>query len=219
MIEIIFADNTSPEIREEVLRLAANWKQKPKYKLIEGHGINDSDYMTAVKTHLGGWQCPFYTKWSSMLRRVYNRKMHIQCPTYIETQVHPDWHSFMNFRKWCLENGWKSDYHLDKDFISDSKVYSPNTCAFIPQELNKFITDSSAARGDYPIGVAPTSNGYYAYCSNPFTRRNEYIPVMTTPEEAHQAWKKRKHQHALALAEMFPDLDPRVLQSLRTRYL
>ncbi|MEE7538837.1 hypothetical protein G8O18_13985 [Enterobacter kobei] len=219
MTEIIFADNTPQEIRDEVLMLAAKWKSRNK-NLVQGHGINDADYMIAASTKNGQWRCPLYQKWAAILARVYSSAWHKRQPTYIGTQIHQEWLSFMSFRNWCLDNGWRSDYELDKDFISDKKIYGPDTCAFIPSVVNLFITDSSSSRGDYPIGVTKAGNNKFsARCNDPFTKKSERLGRFGTPEEAHNAWKNRKHEHALALADMYPDLDSRVLAALRTKYI
>lgn len=217
MTEIIFADNTPQEMRDEVLRLAAEWRPR-KRELIRGAGMNDADYITSARTIYGQWICPLYQKWSNMLARVYSPACHRNCPSYEVVEVHQYWLSFMSFRNWCLLNGWRSDYHLDKDFISDQQIYGPDTCAFIPAEVNTFIIAHGAARGDYPIGASRFRNKFQAQCGNPFTKKVEHLGLFDTPEEAHNCWKQKKHEHALALANMFPDLDPRVLHELRTRY-
>ncbi|MCX4071917.1 hypothetical protein [Aeromonas caviae] len=219
MTEIIFADNTPQEMKDEVLRLAKTWKPIRKPRLVQSNGINDADYIIAANTIYGQWKCPLYRRWSGMLARVYSPALHKQQPTYIGTQLHPDWLSFMNFRSWCLLNGWRSDYQLDKDFISDSKIYGPDTCAFIPSNVNTFIIDCSAARGDYLIGACASNDKFVCQCRDPFTKKCVTLGLYDTPEEAHLVWKKKKHEHALALAEMYPDLDPRVLAALRTKYI
>ncbi|MEE7538844.1 hypothetical protein G8O18_14020 [Enterobacter kobei] len=219
MTEIIFADDTSTEIKEAVLNFALKWKFRKRNKLVQGVGINDADYIVAIKTSYWHWKCPIYQKWSGMLERVYSISWQKEQASYIGTKVHPDWLSFMSFRSWCLDNGWRSDYHLDKDFISDSKIYGPETCAFIPAVVNTFIVDRKSDRGDYPIGVSRFRNKFQAQCSDPFKKKQEHLGLFDTPEEAHSAWKKRKHEHALSLANMYPALDPRVLHALRTRYI
>ncbi|MEE7538868.1 hypothetical protein G8O18_14140 [Enterobacter kobei] len=218
MAEIIFADDTPQEMKDEVLRFASKWRPIKKTKLIEGCGINDADYMTRANTIYGQWTCPLYQKWTAMIRRVFSSKMHNQCPTYIATQLHPDWLSFMNFRNWCLCNGWRSDYQLDKDLISNLMIYGPNTCCFIPSIVNTFITECGSSRGEYPIGVTKHEGKFRSQCSNPKTKKSQHLGLFETPEEAHLAWKQKKHEHSLALADMYPDLDPRVLHELRTRY-
>ena len=44
---------------------------------------------------------------------------------------------------------------LDKDLLStkECKVYSEETCVFIPKEINSLLTTTKASRGGLPIGV------------------------------------------------------------------
>lgn len=214
MTEIIFADDTPQEMRDEVLRLAANWRPKPR-KLFLGVGINDADYITHAHTNIGQWTCPIMQKWRSMLTRIYSPDQYY---TYIGTVLDAEWISFMSFRSWCLGNRWKSDYHLDKDIITNGKIYGPNSCAFIPQQINKFFNDRALAGNLYPTGVSIIGQRYQASCSDPINKCRQYLGLFDTPEEAHLAWKKRKHEHAIALADMYPDLDPCVLDALRNKY-
>lgn len=41
---------------------------------------------------------------------------------------------------------------------------------------------------------------FHAACNNPFTRKQEYLGLFNTPEEAHLAWAERKLEHATSLA-------------------
>ncbi|MEE7538861.1 hypothetical protein G8O18_14105 [Enterobacter kobei] len=218
MTDIIFADNTSQEMREEVLNLSTRWKPHKRNKLVQGVGINDADYMIVAMTSAGRWTFPLYRKWHSMMTRAYSHKMHDKCPTYDHCIVDVQWHSFMTFRKWAIENGWRYDLELDKDLICNEKIYSADTCVFLPQSINKFMTDCRSARGQYPLGVNEYQGKYSSNCRDPMNDKQEYLGRFNTPDEAHNAWRQRKHQHALALAAMYPDLDPRVLNALRTRY-
>lgn len=80
---------------------------------------------------------------------------------------------------------------------------------------NSFVIASDASRGDYPIGVClykPTSK-YQAQCNNPFTGKNENLGYFSTPEEAHEAWRKRKHEIAQLVAAT--ESDPRVVEALK----
>ena len=108
---------------------------------------------------------------------------------------------------------------LDKDIIfPKSKLYSPETCAFVLEATNSFVTARDASRGDYPVGVylhKPTGK-YQARCNNPFTGKHEHLGLFLTPEEAHEAWRKRKHDLAQRVAAT--ESDPRVVEALRKRY-
>jgi hypothetical protein len=116
------------------------------------------------------------------------------------------------------QQDWR-DKSLDKDIIvPGSKLYSPDTCAFVRATTNLFVTASDACRGDYPIGVdfhKPTGK-YRAQCGNHFSGKNENLGYYSTPEEAHEAWRKRKHELAQLVAAK--ESDPRVVEALKKRY-
>jgi hypothetical protein len=83
---------------------------------------------------------------------------------------------------------------------------------------NSFVTASDASRGDYPIGVhlfKPTGR-YRALCNNPFTGKKEHLGLFSTPEDAHEVWRKRKHE--LAQLQAARESDPRVVEALKKRY-
>jgi hypothetical protein len=78
--------------------------------------------------------------WRGMIYRVY-------CESYLKTnasyrgvEVCADWLYFEIFEKWYHDNYPESDdieMQLDKDLLSgDRKIYSPETCCFLPEELN-----------------------------------------------------------------------------------
>jgi hypothetical protein len=116
------------------------------------------------------------------------------------------------------QQDWQ-DKSLDKDIIAPgSKLYSPETCAFVLQATNLFVTARDASRGDYPIGVhlCKRKGKYHASCKNPSTGKNEHLGYFLTPEEAHEAW--RKHKHELAQLVATRESDPRVVEALKKRY-
>ena len=85
-----------------------------------------------------------YQLWSNMLKRCYDKND----PKGYYTKgvvVDPHWHCFSNFLNDLpkLEgfNFWVTNqkYQLDKDTIGDGKTYSKETCAFIPETLNKSL--------------------------------------------------------------------------------
>jgi len=190
-----------------------------KNKLVCGVGINDANYV--VKPRINGKMvaCPFYVAWNNMLMRCYDPKFQAKRPTYIGCSVVPEWLSFMTFRAWMVWQDWQ-DRVLDKDLlIPGNRVYSPQTCVFISHGLNNFTTDSAAARGEFPLGVYwhRQSGKFMARCSNPFTGKQEHLGLFTCPDEAHEAWRKRKHELALQIAALHAD--PRIAAALSIRYL
>ena len=116
----------------------------------------------------------------------------------------------------------QQDWHgkcLDKDIIIlGSKLYSPETCAFVLPATNLFVIARDACRGEYPVGVClykPTGK-YIASCKNPFTGKQEHLGYFSTPEDAHEAWRKRKHELAQLVAATESDI--RVVEALKKRY-
>jgi hypothetical protein len=197
-------------------------------KLVCGVGVNDLPYRTQVYEYVtenGGkrsWKpvflCKYYEVWKDMLKRCYSKKYQESYPTYIGTSVCSEWLSATAFKKWMEQQDWQ-DKSLDKDIIAPgNRLYSPETCAFVLQATNKFVTASDASRGDYPIGVnlyKPTGK-YKAQCRNPFAGEQEYLGYFSTPEEAHESWRKRKHDLAQLVAAR--ESDSRVVEALKKRY-
>ena len=194
-------------------------------KLVYGVGVNDLDYRTRVYEYVtenGGRRvrkpvfiCKYYKAWESMLQRCYSKKFLESNPTYIGTSVCNEWLSATAFKKWMEKQDWQGKY-LDKDIIfPKSKLYSPDTCAFVLEATNLFVLASDASRGDYPIGVNlhKRAGKYRAQCRNPFTGKNEYLGLFLTPEEAHEAWRKRKHDLAQLVAATESDM--RVVEALK----
>ena len=118
----------------------------------------------------------------------------------------------MEKQDWCGKS-------LDKDIIAPgSKLYSPETCAFVLQETNSFVIACDSSRGAFPVGAdlfKPTGK-YRADCKNPFTRKKESLGCFSTPEDAHEAWRKRKHELAQLVAATESDL--RIVEALKKRY-
>ena len=116
------------------------------------------------------------------------------------------------------QQDWR-DKSLDKDIIvPGSKLYSPDTCAFVLQATNSFVIASDASRGDCPTGVNLHKHAgkYQARCKNPFTGKKEYLGLFSTPEEAHEVWRKQKHELAQLVAAT--ESDSRVVEALKKRY-
>lgn len=188
-------------------------------KLVCGIGINDADY--AVQSVVNGRRsvCPAYQTWYNMLRRAYSAKLHEKRPTYVGVKVAEEWNHFMSFRAWWLGHqvdGWA----LDKDLLTNSNTYSPDSCIFVPDWLNAFTIDSGASRGEWPIGVSwhKLRGRFQANCRHPFGRP-EHLGLFDCPERAHLAWRKRKLEIAAEIKPQMDEIDiriyPRVVDTIR----
>ena len=183
-----------------------------------GVGINDADYFTCKRIDGKLINCHYYTRWVHMLRRCYSKRCLRLQPTYVGCSVCDEWLTFSNFKSWMEKQDWQGK-HLDKDLIvPGNKIYSPETCAFIEQSLNKFANDRAAARGSSMIGACymESAGKFASGCKNPFTGKREHLGLFKYELDAHRAWRKRKHELACQLAEL--QVDKRIAKSLRNMF-
>lgn len=140
-------------------------------------------------------------QWHKMFHRCYNIKYQEKHPSYIGCQVCDEWHLFSNFKKWHDEHYIKG-YDLDKDIlVKNNKVYSPNTCCFVPHEINTFLTRRQNQRGDYPIGVYKCGDKYHShFCKH---QQRIYLGSFNTPQEAFYAYKNAKERYIQEIAEKY----------------
>ena len=132
-----------------------------------------------------------YKTWVDMLKRCFDSVYKEKHPTYINVTCCEEWLLFENFYEWLHSqenfNKWyKNDkWALDKDiFIKENKIYSPETCCLVPQNVNSLFTKSNAIRGDFPIGVIRKGDKYIAQCENPINNKRGYVGSYLTPEDA-----------------------------------
>ena len=188
---------------------------------IHGVGINNVPGSGKLAKQSPKTRVHYYTVWKEMLKRCYSPLLQAKQPTYIGCTVDPRWHYLSNFKQWYDEQGDVTGKQLDKDIISPgNKVYGPDTCFFVSQELNCFFCTRGRHRGKNPIGVYIDLNKI----QRPFkcqvsigTGKRKHIGYYSTPEEAHQAFIQAKKE---VLLEKFilPETDQRLKQALYNVY-
>ncbi len=183
-------------------------------RMVEGVAFNSGG---KYKVKEGGVKTRSYVKWRAMIMRCYQRKYQEENPSYRDITVADEWLDFQNFAEWFYEHEYHNyGYDLDKDILTKgSKVYSPETCCFVPQELNKLLTDSASSRGGLPQGVCfHKCVGRYAASLN-VNYRKKHLGYFDCPNEAYQVYKKAKEEHVKVKAmEWRGSIEPRVFTSL-----
>ena len=164
-----------------------------------------------------------YTVWYSMLQRCHNSKIHKQKPTYSGCAISDNFKSLTYFLDWAKQqvghnsrDGEGRKFHLDKDIlIKGNKVYSEDTCCFIPAEINVLFGSSRATRGANPVGVYydKVRENYQAYVR--VNGKKCALGRYTTSEEAFYAYKKAKEAHIKDVANKWKEqIDIRVYNAL-----
>lgn len=181
-------------------------------KLMYGVATDDHDYLIREREYYRDsfgkikerviWSCPFYSRWRDLIRRCYSEACLKKCPNYLGTFVCEEWLVFSNFKKWMEGQDWEGK-HLDKDLLGSGKLYSPETCVFIPPKINTFMAgeDRLDTIGKLVGTTFQKDCGMYrAQCNDPFSGSRGYIGLFCTEIEAHNAWRDKKLLYAKLLA-------------------
>ena len=164
-----------------------------------------------------------YALWQKMLGRAYSEGYHNLRPTYRDVTVCDEWLNFQNFAKWFYSQKYSQavddkmrTYELDKDILSvGNKMYSPNTCCFVPREINTILVKRDKMRGEFPIGVGYHKEGKKFQARLSYFGKGVGLGLFKTPEEAFQAYKKAKESYIKEVAEIWKGrIDDRVYQAL-----
>ena len=159
------------------------------------------------------------TLWRGVIGRCYNNEFHKKSPTYADCSVSEKFKYYPYFQEWCNKQiGFNEDgWHLDKDIlIKGNKVYSEDTCCFVPQEINGLFIKRDAARGDLPIGVwFDKQKGKYQADVSVGRKKRKRLGSFSTPEEAFQIYKEAKEAYIKEVANKWKDyIDQRAYNAL-----
>ena len=161
-----------------------------------------------------------YRLWNNMINRCYNEVTRHIYSTYEDCFVADEWKYLSKFKDWCEKQiGFDHDkWHLDKDIlVKGCKIYSEDTCCFVPPEINCALIGNKSVRGALPQGVIynSTKTRYRARIQR--SNKWESLGAYDTPEEAFYAYKPIKESHIKSLAEKWKDkIDHRVYEALMT---
>ena len=187
----------------------------PYLPSVYGIGVLGTKYQAKIN----GVMTKEYDLWKSMLKRCYSDVYKKQRPTYEDCEVGDNFKSYEYFYEWCHKQigfdvkGW----HLDKDLlIKGNKVYSEDSCIFIPSEINLLLVKNTASRGEHLIGV------YWHNKRKAFEARvsknkgkQEKLGSFKTEMEAFNAYKQAKEAFVKEQADKWKDkIDPRAYNAL-----
>jgi hypothetical protein len=190
-------------------------------KIILGIGFNSGEY----PTRNGSKNAKEYDLWRDMLKRCGD-KVKAKHHTYIGTTCSENFKSYTFFYEWCQEQigfgnndevGLRGAWQLDKDLLEKgNKLYSEDTCVFIPQRINKLITKNEAKRGKHLIGTWwKAKRGHFITQCNDLNGERKHIGCFDTQKEAYEAYKTFKEDLIKQVAEQYKSqIDPRAYKAL-----
>lgn len=229
IIECKNATNITIEFQDEYkTRKRATYQQflkgtikNPYDKEVYGVGYL-GDENISHKTHPN-----IYNHWQKMLQRCYDPYYINKQLTYKDCVVCKEWHSFKIFAEWYEENYYNvfnQRMELDKDILyKGNKIYSPETCIFVPQRINNLFLKRQNNRGKYPIGVclSKKTNKFSAQCSICTEKgkgKRMWLGEYETIGEAFYSYKVFKENYIKQVADEYKNLIPNKLYEALYKY-
>jgi len=189
-------------------------KMSFKRSLVFGVGVND----WVGNISVDGKPIKEYKLWASMLKRCFSEEYKQNRQSYQGVTCSKDWLSMTTFIEDVSQmrgfglGGWA----LDKDILQKgNKLYSKDTCCFVPLEVNILLTKRDNARGEYPVGVCFHKESGKFKAQLWVNGKRKHLGCFNTAEEAFQAYKLAKEAYIKVVAHKWKHLlDERVFQAL-----
>lgn len=162
------------------------------------------------KTKENGKSTPMFEIWRSIKKRCGKRANYFDCS--ISNEWEKDFQAFAEWAAPIYKKGWQ----IDKDIlVKGNKVYSPDTCCFVPKEINYIFTKNNKRRGVNPIGVSySTKNRLYTAMVSEYGRF-VYLGSFRNEIDAFLAYKKEKERYIKEVADKWKhQLEPKVYEAL-----
>ena len=173
-----------------------------------------------------------YKYWSWLCNRAIYKNNKL---AYQDVQVCQEWYDFSNFEKWFEENYYEIPncrMELDKDIlIKKNKVYQPNACCFVPQEINSllvsknletvkhhFAKNTSPTNQKLPVGVTWCNDKKKYRASINYHGNVKNLGRFNTIEEAFNVYKIAKEQYIKDTANKYKQYIPNKLYEALINY-
>lgn len=149
-----------------------------------------------------GENSPEYKKWYQMISRCYiDRRL----TSYTDCSVCDEWHNFQNFADWMNTQTYYEGWVLDKDLlIPGNRIYRPEACCLIPQEINNIIILKKRKKSSLPMGVSRVGHKYRAVMH--IGRTNKHLGYYTSVKDARNAYLTEKQKHITDVANKWRTL-------------
>lgn len=164
---------------------------------------------------------PYSGVWCGLRTRTLDETFKNKHKAYLNCTLSPEWVCLQNFCDWA-DSTYPKDFpeipwELDKDLLSSSGVYSPETCCWLPKEINLFLSKKSE-KGIYEKkGKRGSSFALFVReGTEVYKEKNgHYIGSYPTYEDAVVKWKEVEQNRLNTLIEKYRYcLSPVVIEKL-----
>lgn len=165
-----------------------------------------------------------YKHWVHMIQRCYSKDFKKQNLSYENCFVCKEWHNFQNFAEWFHNNYYEIEGEtmcLDKDIlVKGNRIYSPETCVFVPRKINSLFVKRQNDRGESYIGVYfdKNTNKFISQCSNGINK-SRHLGCFNTELEAFNTYKNFKENYIKKVADEYKDKIPEKLYNAMYNYI
>lgn len=157
------------------------------------YGVGINDYSGLISSH--GVHIKSYKCWLRVLERCYDTKYKTKNPSYNNVVICDEWIKFSNFKEWFDKN-YVDGYEIDKDIlVQGNKVYSPDTCCFVPRRINTLLLNKQRTNTNGIIGVYEEKPNTYKVNAQ-IDGKRKHIGYFKTSEEASAAYVKAKTEYS-----------------------
>jgi len=147
--------------------------------------------------------------WRSIIQRCYSTD--IKYHTYIGCVVDEKWHNFQNFAEWYYNNHIDSFQLAKNILIKNNKIYSEDTCCFVPQQIILLFNNSKNKNRECPVGIQKTKKNKAEYRHQRYVvnvsncNKNINLGYFDTVDEAFKTYKLYKEKHIKWVALTWKD--------------
>lgn len=126
--------------------------------------------------------------------------------SYENCKICDEWNNdFDSFAEWFFDNIYfcgDEKLEIDKDLFSNGeKIYSPETCCFLPKRINVMLAYKRKRESDLPTGVNLTANKKYIVTIH--RGRGHLTKTFNSVEEAAEYYNSNKERYIRELAEFY----------------
>ena len=160
------------------------------------------------KTRENGKSHKYYDTWHHMLQRCYDPKFQEKNPSYKGCSVEDYLFNFQNAAEFYNSIYYEVPgeiMHLDKDILyKGNKVYSRETCIFVPQRINDLFVRCNNTKGNIQLRE---SGNYRVRCCNGYGKTIN-LGTYKTKEEAFKVYKQYKEKVIKEVIDSYEGIIP-----------